>query len=77
MTGKLTKIERGARFFTYHFITEEGRGFTYAVPGFRNFTRWSRLKEEQDVKGLRWANTKTGLIDADSPVKVVQVELAV
>jgi hypothetical protein len=75
MTGTLTQIDRGADFHTFHFLLENGsKGRTYTGPKYKNFVKWRSMKENDVVEGLYWKKEDRGLLDADSPVRRVQME---
>jgi hypothetical protein len=67
-TGSLIKITQNDKFVTYGFkLSENGFGYTYTGPNYRNFANWKDYKIGDTVEGLTWLNEDKKLIDADSP----------
>lgn len=77
MKGEVRRIIPSGEFITYivrvHVSdTESLTGRTYTGETFRNYAFWRELKVGDWVEGIRWKDKKRGIIDADSPVHVIQ-----
>lgn len=73
MNGKIIRVVEGEKFLTFLIWLKEGVcGRTYSGPSYRNFDHWKDFKVGDSVGGLEWKDKNKKILDADSPVYLIQ-----
>lgn len=73
MSGSIVRITPSGDYVLVLVRLEDGRyGRTYTGERYRNYYFWRELKVGDLITGLRWKKESQLIIDADSPVHMVQ-----
>jgi len=74
MEGQIKRIIPSGEFVTFiiHVKDVQSCSRTFTGQKYRNFAYWRDLKVGDWIAGLRWLDEAKGIIDADSPVYLLQ-----
>lgn len=76
MLGEIRRIISSGEFVTYivrvqETETETRIGRTYTGETYRNYSHWKEFKVGDKIEGVKWKDRDRGIIDADSPVDLM------
>ncbi len=72
MEGKINRIIESGKFITLIIWLKTGEyGRTYTGTMYRNYEIWKDLKVGDHISGLNWKDKARKIIDADSPIIIL------
>jgi len=74
MDGQIKRIIPSGEFVTFIIQVKDVRSCSRTFTGqkYRNFAYWRDLKVGDCIAGVQWKNEQKGIVDADSPVYLLQ-----